>query len=578
MKKNFLKLAIAIAIFLGLGGIAYWAQNANAYGPSPPSAPVEVSDLQQTLALGAPPEETSIIAQAVPGGGDDGIQHDAPYYALQNRMADEWAEADSQIDEKLAALRGEFGKPPNIIYILADDVGWGELGWQGGGKHRGTPSPALDQMALEGMRFWSAYAEPSCTPTRIAIMTGRYPFRTGLNIVLWPGQEEGLSPQEETLAEVLSASGYDTAMWGKWHLGELEEYAPENQGFDYAYYGLFNGAPYAWQDSFELHEGQPSVGNPLFYDFPGIEEYRNTTGIDLSEPAMFQARKGEPRQAVGELTAAGQSAFEVESIGQINEYVREHANSDKPFFIYWATYAQQVAGSEEFQNAEGVDRANPQASFMLQHNTHVQSLLDTLRDEGIAENTLVVWISDNGPMYGFWPNAGYSWLRGAKGDVLEGGVRVPAMAWWPGTIEAGQDPVDMLHITDLYPTAARIAGATDKIPDDRVIDGVDQTALLLLGENHTRRNYMFHYSGPELAAVRFGDVKAHILGGGGGGLPRLEIFNVKRDPGEKNGELYPYLWTVTPFQNLLTGHQKTIQQFPNRPSQIPEDAELPPVD
>ena len=162
--------------------------------------------------------------------------------------------------------------------------------------------------------------------------------------------------------------------------------------------------------------------------------------------------------------------------------------------------------------------------------------------------------------------------------MLEGGVRVPAMAWWPGTIEAGQDPVDMLHITDLYPTAARIAGATDKIPDDRVIDGVDQTALLLLGENHTRRNYMFHYSGPELAAVRFGDVKAHILGGGGGGLPRLEIYNVKRDPGEKNGELYPYLWTVTPFQNLLTGHQKTIQQFPNRPSQIPEDAELPPID
>jgi arylsulfatase A-like enzyme len=126
-----------------------------------------------------------------------------------------------------------------------------------------------------------------------------------------------------------------------------------------------------------------------------------------------------------------------------------------------------------------------------------------LKQEGIAENTLVVWFSDNGPMYAFWPTSGYSWLRGAKCDVLEGGVRVPAMAWWPGMIEPNQDPVDIIiiHVTDLYSTAARIAGAMDKIPSDRVTDGIDQTALLLLGEGHSRRNYMFHYSGDHLGAV-----------------------------------------------------------------------------
>ncbi len=156
-------------------------------------------------------------------------QFDASYLALEERNKDKWVDEDEQIDKKLATLEKKFGKKPNIIYILADDVGWGEMGWQGGGKHRGTPTPALDKMALEGMRFWTAYAEPSCTPTRIAINTGRLPVRTGLLSVLWPGQIDGLSGEEVTVAEVLSEAGYNTAMWGKWHVGEEPENVPENQ-------------------------------------------------------------------------------------------------------------------------------------------------------------------------------------------------------------------------------------------------------------------------------------------------------------------------------------------------------------
>ena len=131
-------------------------------------------------------------------------QFDAPFIALEKRNKDKWAAEDKQINEKLAALEKRFGKKPNIIYILTDDVGWGELGWQGGGKHRGTPSLELDKMAYEGMRFWAAYSEPSCTPSRIAINTGRHPVRTGLLSVLWPGQIDGLSAEEVTIAEVLS--------------------------------------------------------------------------------------------------------------------------------------------------------------------------------------------------------------------------------------------------------------------------------------------------------------------------------------------------------------------------------------
>lgn len=523
----------------------------------------------------------SALALAYQAATATAFQPDAPFLAHQEKNKAKWAQEDEIIDEKLAALEQKFGKKPNIIYILADDVGWGEMGWQGGGKHRGTPTPELDKLAFEGMRFWTAYAEPSCTPSRIAINTGRHPVRTGLVSVLWPGQTDGLSGKEVTVAEVLSEAGYNTAMWGKWHLGEEPEHAPENQGYDYAYYGMWNGAPDNWPASFDMYKDAPNPMKAMFYDFPGAEEYKKRTGIDLTE-AAFVGRKGEGRKPVegvaGKLGPDRQEAFEAESIKQITAFIKDNAKDDKPFFIYWATYTQQLQGSKAHHNDKHVDKVNAQASEMAAHNAHVRQLLDTLKAEGIAENTLVVWISDNGPMYAFYPNSGYSWLRGGKGDVLEGGVRVPAMAWWPGMIEPNQDPVDILHLTDLFTTAARLGGALDKIPDDRVTDGVDQTALLLLGEDHGRRNMMFHYSGGVLGAIRYEDFKVHITEGHGG-LPGMDFYNVMRDPGEKFGQLYPGLFAVTPVQNTLRDHMRLIEKYPNRVSETtPKGAELTPHD
>jgi len=505
----------------------------------------------------------------------EALVNDAPFQQLQTRNGAAWAAEDRDIDAKLAALEERFGKKPNIVYILTDDIGWGELGWQGGGKHRGQPTPTLDEMAFEGMRFWSAYAEPSCTPTRIAIMTGRHPVRTGLLTVLWPGQTDGLSPDEVTIAEILSDAGYDTGMWGKWHLGDLPEFAPENQGFDYAYYGLFNGAPDFWQASAE-----DQSGTFPFNDFPGNEEYKRRTGIDLSISG-YVGRKGQGRTLIegpaGVLSPERQGAFENESIDQITDSIRERTDGERPFFVYWASYALQTSASQEFIDAPGIDRSNRQASFMVLHNKHVQQLLDTLEAEGIAENTLVVWWSDNGPMYAFWPTAGYSWLRGSKGDLLEGGVRVPGMAWWPGMIEPNQDPTDIIHVADLFTTAARLAGATDRIPDDRVTDGIHQTSLLLNGEGHSRRNYMTHYSGGVLGAIRYENFKLHIKQAKGG-LPGLDFYNIVRDPGEKYGQFYPGLYAVTPMQQFMRGHMGLIQQYPHRQSGVPAAASLTPHD
>ena len=150
-------------------------------------------------------------------------QYDAPYLVYEKKHKDKWAAEDKQIDKKLAALEKKFGKKPNIIMVLSDDVGWGVLGSYGGGKVIGTPTPQLDKMAREGMKFLSAYSEPSCTPTRLALLTGRQPHRTGVNVVLWPGQKQGIVAEEVTIAEVLRDGGYDTAMWGKWHIGDVYE-------------------------------------------------------------------------------------------------------------------------------------------------------------------------------------------------------------------------------------------------------------------------------------------------------------------------------------------------------------------
>ena len=491
-------------------------------------------------------------------------QFDAPYYDMQKTNQAKWAEEDTHIVAKLAALEKRFGKKPNIIFILTDDIGWGEPGWQYGGKRRGTPTPNLDRFAAEGMAFSSHYTEPSCTPTRIALMTGRHPVRTGVTQVLWPGGTAGLADAEVTIAELLSGAGYDTAMWGKWHIGDLDEHAPENQGFDYAYYTLYNAAFWMWSDVEKHYQADDISGNAHFYDYPGNEAYEQRYGITIH--GILQGEKGKGRQEVARVTRTSQmSEHENEMVRQIKRYIKARATSKNPFFIYWASNANSPASSpQDFRFGAHVDSRNNNGVEMVEHDAKVAEVVQVLKDEGIEENTLVVWMSDNGPMYPFFPNSGYSWLRGAKGEVLEGGVRTPAFAWWPGMIAPGQDPLDLIHVADMFTTAARLGGVLDQIPSDRVTDGIDQTSLLLNGEGHSRRHYMVHYSAASIGAVRIDDFKAVMGGGVGGGLPQYEVYNIRRDPGEKFGKVYPYLWFIQPLSNVMQSHQAMIATFPHR--------------
>ncbi len=198
---------------------------------------------------------------------------------------------------------------------------------------------------------------------------------------------------------------------------------------------------------------------------------------------------------------------------------------------------------------------------MAEHDHNVGRVLEKLKELGIAENTLVVWMSDNGPMYAMHPHGGYSLLRGEKGDTWEGGVRVPGIAWWPGTIEAGQDPIDIVQVSDMFTTAASIAGVKNEIPNDRVTDGVDQSALLLLGEGKSRRDYIFHYNKATLEAVRKDQLKFRTK-------PEKHhhnLYNIHHDPGERYPDLSHYgLWAAPGFGKMIQDHMALIKKFPHR--------------
>ena len=489
---------------------------------------------------------------------------DAAQQALAAATRDTRAAEDRAIDARIERHVAQHGRP-NIIVILADDIGWGELGSYLGGKLRGTPTPSLDKLAAGGMKFLQHYSEPSCTPTRVALLTGRLPVRTGVDEVLFPGQDKGLVAEEKTIAEVLSDAGYRTAMFGKWHVGDHPEHQPAMQGFDHAFYTLYNGSAWPWRENSHFFDSSnEAIGAvPYFMDMP--QDYETRYGIPLR--GILESRRGQPAVEVAPLSLERYNRHDNELTDRLLEFVDDSARSKEPFFAYFASNANQVfACPPEARNLPDVDRGNCQAAQLVQHDANVARIVRRLADLGIEQNTLLLWVSDNGPMYQYYPSAGFSYLRGGKHEALEGGVRTPAIARWPGMIEPGQDPLDLFHVTDWFTTLARIAGATQHIPLDRVIDGVDQTSLLINGEGHSRRDYVFHYKyahfgadtnkGAKLAAIRVGEIKQHLDTG--------DTYHIIRDPREERSLRARHLWVYVPFRRMIYEHQQLMKTYPNR--------------
>ena len=403
-------------------------------------------------------------------------------------------------------------KSPNFIIILADDLGYGDLGCYG---HPSIKTPNLDRMAAEGMKFTDFYvAACVCTPSRAGLMTGRLPIRSGMagshqHHVLMANSTGGLPDEEITLAQALKTKDYATACIGKWHLGHQPQYLPTHRGFDYFY-----GLRYS-------NDMEPTGKGP-----------KNPSGILEQNPEWWESTLLQNDKILEQPTDL--STLTHRYTDEAIKFIE--ANKKKPFFLYFAhTYPHVPLFPNK--NFKGKSLRGVYGDVVEEIDWSVGQVLETLKKNHLTENTFVFFTSDNGP----WlvkDQAGGSAgpLRDGKGSTWEGGMREPAIAYWPGKIKAGVINHDIASSLDLFPTLCGWAGAS--MPTDRIMDGVDMSAMLL-GQGPDLRHSMIYYYGNELFAYRKDAYKAHFFTHGGYSSQPTQphdpplLFNLESDPGER---------------------------------------------
>lgn len=437
-------------------------------------------------------------------------------------------------------------RPPNIVVILTDDQGYGDLGSQG---HPTIRTPHLDRMAAEGQRWTSFYVSASvCTPSRAGLLTGRLAVRSGMTgdhltgrRVLFPDSSGGLPQDEVTIAELLKARGYATAAIGKWHLGHLPQHLPPTQGFD-SYFGV----PYS-NDMDMTGTGLSGTERRRRLMDPRVEYWN----VPLMRGSQIIERPADQTTLTRRYTDAAIAFMQ--------------AHRDRPFFLY---LAHSMPHMPLFRSAEFAERSlrGLYGDTIEEIDASTGRLLDTLRDLDLDERTLVVFTSDNGPWALFDEQGGSAGpLRGAKGGTFEGGMRVPGIFWWPGTI-APRVVTDMGSTLDLLPTVAALTGAS--VPAGRTLDGYDLSPVLR-ASGRSPRTEMFFYRGTTLYAARLGSFKAHLVTRSEyGGEPAVVhdpwlLYNLDHDPGERFDIAAAHPEVLAAVQQAVDAHRRTVTPVPS---------------
>ncbi len=449
--------------------------------------------------------------------------------------------------------------PPNVVIVVADDLGYGDLGSYG---HPTIVTPNLDRLAAEGQKWTSFYAAANvCTPSRAALLTGRWPVRSGMisdrRWVLTGRAAGGLPDSEITIAEILRTRGYRTGAIGKWHLGQQPAFLPTRQGFD-----EFFGTPFSndeivspeWRRSFARRDFWNA---PLFYD-PRSEYW----DIPLLRQEEEIERPVDQRTLTKRTTEAA-----VDFIGR---------HRHEPFFLYVAYHMPHVPlfASDAFR---GRSAAGIYGDAVEEVDAGVGAIVSALEAHGLSRDTLVVFTSDNGPWPAFREHGGSAGpLRSGKGTTWEGGNRVPGIFWWPGRISP-RSVNEMGAQLDLLPTIAALTGAA--LPEDRPIDGVDLRPVLLNGEPSPRR-VMLYFRGTSVYAIREGAYKAHLTT-----QPAFELdqtvtqheppllYHLGHDPGERHDLAAQHPEVVSQLLDTLAGERERLtygedQLFPQLPRDV----------
>jgi arylsulfatase A-like enzyme len=439
---------------------------------------------------------------------------------------------------------------PNIVLVFLDNFGWGEPGFNGGGIIRGAATPRIDQLAAEGLRLTNFNVEVQCTPSRSAIMTGRYAIRSGNGVAPLGSGVYGLVQWEVTMAEMLSDAGYSTAMFGKWHLGRTEGRFPTDQGFD-EWYGIPNSTD---ESAYTALQG---------FAESGVEETFVMEGVKGKTPTEVKPYRLDYRPLIdGDLT------------DKAIDFMTRQAKDDKPFFVY-LPYTATHYPTRPHPDFVGKTGNGDWADLLLQIDTYTGRLLDTVRELGIRDNTIFIFTADNGPeapprgnvtltVETASPGSAGPW-RGTLFTGFEGALRVPFAIRWPGNIPAGGASNEIVHEMDLFPTLARIVGG--KVPDDRIIDGMDMSDFFLGEQDESGREGIIVYMGNDIFGVKWRNWKLNFKELDSvfseevkWGVPR--VYNLLTDPQERENVLFPNTWVPKAALGQLGEHAASLQKEP----------------
>jgi arylsulfatase len=453
----------------------------------------------------------------------------------------------ARTDGDQATRKPASGSKPNIVFMLADNLGYGELGCYGGGILRGAPTPRIDHLATEGLRLLNFNVESQCTPSRSALMTGRFSLRSG-TMTVPRGRPYGLTQWEITIAKLLAQQGYATGHFGKWHLGDQEGRFPTNQGFE-EWYGIPN-----------------STDVSLWTTSPGFDP--KVTPV----PHILEGRKDGKTRELEVYDLKTRRLIDTEITRRTIDFMKRSTQSGKPFYAY-VPFTQVHYPTLPHADFAGKTGHGDFADSLAEMDHHVGQILDAVKELQIENSTLVVFTSDNGPEEQLpWRGWAGPW-SGSYFTAMEGALRAPFIIRWPGMVPAGRVSNEIVHEVDTFPTLARVAGA--EMPKDRLIDGVDQTDFFTGKEEKSNREGFPCYVGDKLYAVKWRNWKLHFIWqeykyDEAQTLPYPRLFNLIQDPRERHSLGGTSGWVYRPIMRIVDDFQASLKKEPPIPPGTPD--------